>query len=162
MGQYFIPRSRKRLWKWIPRSKSGASKSRPRWAALTRIGNVWEYWSKFLYNFTSTARACIETTGFNNPGFNDRFVYLWYVFCVRFLLEEIFDPRLVAGIVTTVFRTTKIDERVNNRRAGRRVTIFDHLSLSNLCFGQSHQPRLYGESPNFKFFSRQIKIEERK
>ena len=27
----------------IPRSKSGASKSRPRWAAHTRIGNVWEY-----------------------------------------------------------------------------------------------------------------------
>ena len=24
-------------------SKSGASKSRPRWAAHTRIGNVWEY-----------------------------------------------------------------------------------------------------------------------
>ena len=29
--------------KWIPRSKSGASKSRPRWEAHTRIGNVWEY-----------------------------------------------------------------------------------------------------------------------
>ena len=29
--------------KWIPRSKSGTSKSRPRWAAHTRIGNVWEY-----------------------------------------------------------------------------------------------------------------------
>ena len=29
--------------KWIPRSKPGASKSRPRWAAHTRIGNVWEY-----------------------------------------------------------------------------------------------------------------------
>ena len=29
--------------KWIPRSKSGASKSRPRWVAHTRIGNVWEY-----------------------------------------------------------------------------------------------------------------------
>ena len=27
----------------IPRSKSGASKSRPRWAAHTRIGNVWEF-----------------------------------------------------------------------------------------------------------------------
>ena len=38
-----IPRSRKRLSKWIPRSKSGASKSRPLWAAHTRIGNVWEY-----------------------------------------------------------------------------------------------------------------------
>ena len=25
------------------RSKSGASKSRPHWAAHTRIGNVWEY-----------------------------------------------------------------------------------------------------------------------
>ena len=29
--------------KWIPHSKSGASKSRPRWVAHTRIGNVWEY-----------------------------------------------------------------------------------------------------------------------
>ena len=29
--------------KWIPRSKSRASKSRPRWAAHTHIGNVWEY-----------------------------------------------------------------------------------------------------------------------
>ena len=27
----------------IPRSKSRASKSRPRWAAHTHIGNVWEY-----------------------------------------------------------------------------------------------------------------------
>ena len=27
----------------MPRSKSGASKSRPLWAAHTRIGNVWEY-----------------------------------------------------------------------------------------------------------------------
>ena len=27
----------------IPRSKSGASKSRSRWAAHTPIGNVWEY-----------------------------------------------------------------------------------------------------------------------
>ena len=29
--------------KWIPRSKSGASKSRPRWVTHTRIGYVWEY-----------------------------------------------------------------------------------------------------------------------
>ena len=28
--------------KWIPRSKSRPSKSRRRWAAHTRIGNVWE------------------------------------------------------------------------------------------------------------------------
>ena len=34
--------------KWIPRSKSGASKSRPRWAAHTRIGNVWEYQPRVL------------------------------------------------------------------------------------------------------------------
>ena len=27
----------------IPSSKSGASTSRPRWAAHTRIGNVWDY-----------------------------------------------------------------------------------------------------------------------
>ena len=35
--RYFLP------LKWIPLSKSGASKSRLRWAAHTRIGNVWEY-----------------------------------------------------------------------------------------------------------------------
>ena len=29
--------------KWIPRSKPGASKSRSRWTAHTRRGNVWEY-----------------------------------------------------------------------------------------------------------------------
>ena len=29
--------------KCIPRSKSGASKSPPRWAAHTRIGSLWEY-----------------------------------------------------------------------------------------------------------------------
>ena len=29
--------------KWIPRSKSGALKSRSLWAAHTRLGNVWEY-----------------------------------------------------------------------------------------------------------------------
>ena len=39
---YYTPFSKTSL-KWIPRSKSGASKSRPRWAAHTRIGNVWEY-----------------------------------------------------------------------------------------------------------------------
>ena len=39
------------------RSKSGASKSRPRWAAHSRIGNVWEYpppprcqYSSLIYN----------------------------------------------------------------------------------------------------------------
>ena len=31
------------FYKWMPRSKSGASKSRPRWVAHTCIGNVWEY-----------------------------------------------------------------------------------------------------------------------
>ena len=40
---FFIPHSRKLRLKWIPRSKSGASISRPRWAAHTRIGNVWMY-----------------------------------------------------------------------------------------------------------------------
>ena len=29
--------------KWIPHSKSGASKPRPCWVAHTRIGNVWEF-----------------------------------------------------------------------------------------------------------------------
>ena len=36
-----IPRSRKRLRNGHP--VLGASKSRPRWAAHTRIGNVWKY-----------------------------------------------------------------------------------------------------------------------
>ena len=36
-----IPRSSKRLWNGYP--VAGASKSRPHWAADTRIGNVWEY-----------------------------------------------------------------------------------------------------------------------
>ena len=41
-SKYYTP-----FWKTpltcIPRSKSRASKSRPRWAAHTHIGNVWEY-----------------------------------------------------------------------------------------------------------------------
>ena len=41
-SKYYTP-FQKTLLKWIPRSKSGASKSRPRWAAHTLIGNVWEY-----------------------------------------------------------------------------------------------------------------------
>ena len=41
-SKYYTPFLKTPL-KWIPRSKSGASKSRPRWAAHTRIGNVWEY-----------------------------------------------------------------------------------------------------------------------
>ena len=41
-SKYYTPFQKTRL-KWIPRSKSEASKSRPRWAAHTRIGNVWEY-----------------------------------------------------------------------------------------------------------------------
>ena len=41
-SKYNNPFQKTRL-KWIPRSKSGASKPRPLWAAHTRIGNVWEY-----------------------------------------------------------------------------------------------------------------------
>ena len=41
-SKYYTPFYKTPL-KWIPRSKSGASKSRPLWAAHTRIGNVWEY-----------------------------------------------------------------------------------------------------------------------
>ena len=41
-SKYYTPFLKTPL-KWIPRSKSGASKARPRWAAHTRIGNVWEY-----------------------------------------------------------------------------------------------------------------------
>ena len=41
-SKYYTPFYKARL-KWIPHSKSGASKSRPLWAAHTRIGNVWEY-----------------------------------------------------------------------------------------------------------------------
>ena len=40
--KYYTPFSKMPL-KWIPCSKSGASKSRPRWVTHTRIGNVWEY-----------------------------------------------------------------------------------------------------------------------
>ena len=41
-SKYYTPVYKTPL-KWIPRSKSGGSKSRPPWAAHTRIGNVWEY-----------------------------------------------------------------------------------------------------------------------
>ena len=41
-SKYYTPFKKTPL-KWIPLSKSGASKSRPLWAAHTRIGNVWEY-----------------------------------------------------------------------------------------------------------------------
>ena len=40
--KYYTPFYKTPL-KWISRSKSGASKSQPRWAAHTRIGNVWKY-----------------------------------------------------------------------------------------------------------------------
>ena len=41
-SKYYTPFYKMPL-KWIPRSKSGASKSQPHLAAHTRIGNVWEY-----------------------------------------------------------------------------------------------------------------------
>ena len=41
-SKYYTPFQKTPL-KLIPRSKSGASKSRPRWATHTSIGNVWEY-----------------------------------------------------------------------------------------------------------------------
>ena len=41
-SKYYTPFYKTPL-KWIPRSKSGASKSRLRRAAQTRIGNAWEY-----------------------------------------------------------------------------------------------------------------------
>ena len=41
-SKYYTPFYKTPL-KWIPRSKSRASKSRPRWAAHTHRGNVWEY-----------------------------------------------------------------------------------------------------------------------
>ena len=40
--KYYTPFLKTPL-KWRPRFKSGASKSQPRWAAHTRIGNLWEY-----------------------------------------------------------------------------------------------------------------------
>ena len=40
-SKYYTPFKKTPL-KWIPRSKSGAPKSRLRWATHTRIGNVWE------------------------------------------------------------------------------------------------------------------------
>ena len=41
-SKYYTP-FQKTPVKWIPLSKPGALKSRPRWGAHTRIGNVWEY-----------------------------------------------------------------------------------------------------------------------
>ena len=41
-SKYYTPFYKTPL-KWIPHSKSGASKSQPRSAAHTHIGNVWEY-----------------------------------------------------------------------------------------------------------------------
>ena len=41
-SKYYSPLQKTPL-KWIPRSKSGASKSRPGWVAHTRIGNVGDY-----------------------------------------------------------------------------------------------------------------------
>ena len=41
-SKYYTPFLKTPL-KWIPRSKSGASKSLPHWAAHTRISYVWEY-----------------------------------------------------------------------------------------------------------------------
>ena len=41
-SKYYSPFLKTPL-KWIPRSKSGASKSRPSWGVHTRIGNVREY-----------------------------------------------------------------------------------------------------------------------
>ena len=41
-SKYYTPFYKPPL-KWISHSKSRASKSRPRWAAHTHIGNVWEY-----------------------------------------------------------------------------------------------------------------------
>ena len=41
-SKYYTPFWKTPL-KWIPHSKSGASKSPPRWAAHAHIGNVWEY-----------------------------------------------------------------------------------------------------------------------
>ena len=39
-SKYYTPFQETPL-KWIPCSKLGASKSRPHWAAHTRIANVW-------------------------------------------------------------------------------------------------------------------------
>ena len=41
-SKYYTPFWKTPL-KWIPHSKSGASKSPPSWAAHAHIGNVWEY-----------------------------------------------------------------------------------------------------------------------
>ena len=43
----------------IPRSKSGASKSRPRWAAHTRIGNVWEFPPPGVYCKVLIGEDCV-------------------------------------------------------------------------------------------------------
>ena len=50
--------------KWIPRSKSGAPKSRPRWASHTRIGIVWEYSPRGGGGFQSrlNQKKCVGTS----------------------------------------------------------------------------------------------------
>ena len=54
------------------RSKSGASKSRPLWAAHTRIGNVWEYPPGVLVNYPEilfrSNRILVFRVSFVAPG----------------------------------------------------------------------------------------------
>ena len=58
---------------WIPRSKSGTSKSRPRWAAHTRIGNVWECPPGVVSNDQNDPKA-FQKTGSNVSEHQDLFV----------------------------------------------------------------------------------------
>ena len=74
--------------------KSGASKSRPRWAAHTRIGNAWEYppplpglhpsvqmgASKFNAGKWRTLR-CTAEPRFNEPLFNENLVISNGILC---------------------------------------------------------------------------------
>ena len=62
--------------KWIPRSESGASKSRPRWAAGTCIGNVWEYLPRGLFPgiFPQEARNEAECTA-PEPGEKEKWIF---------------------------------------------------------------------------------------
>ena len=77
--KYYTPFQKTPL-KWIPRSNSGAYKSRPRWAAHTRIGNVWEYPPRvFIPVFSavmqSMSRHVILPRAFGKEGRNSSILY---------------------------------------------------------------------------------------
>ena len=98
-SKYYTPFQKTRL-KWIPRSKSEASKSRPLWAAHTRIGNVWEY----------PPRAMRQRVRFStqNQGFP----------CSLFLCELNFKRQLINAI--GLYSQNLYQNHLQNHRVLRR------------------------------------------